>query len=684
MTERENRGTAEETLSPQHYERAIGASIALFTFFVALKVTLFLWQVLAQHVRPLADAPPDAPLYLFGPDLFICLLVACASLGLWRLGARTGKAGFIAARVLRGLMYAGVVIFCVASFQVVRIYGEPLDVELLRSGDNLLVLRESIWAYVGPMVIILGAYGLVCIPLLSGPIARFLHRRTYLRRPTQLWLLGTFVCTAIAVGAWVRLHGIYTYGVKDNAIVFFLKEYRAPFRPIDSPRIMNAMEVRRGASLHREKPPASQITPGGTLQRDFAKPAGDASGFNLILIQMESTSALHVDSQTAPNIMALAQHGLSLKRHATAATQTQRATCGIYYSDYLPDMGTDVQILYRRPMPQPALAQVLHDAGYRTAVFQTGFLDYLGIRFIFQGKGMEKLVGAREMVNAGAPLAYSSCVREESTVAELSNWIRQHKNEKFFAAYLTECPHHPYMSMAEKNPFPSDTWLNRYKNSLHYADENVGKLIEFLKTEGLIDKTLIVVVGDHGETVSTYPVGHGLRVSAEEIRTPCVFSNPQLFPAGAECHLSTNHLDISPTIVGLLGLKAPPEWLGRDLMTDHWPATLGFTAITHIKRTCVVDNGLMYAMDDATRIGHLYELSETELKPLPDDDPRQKLCDSYREQVAWFLDWSAWRHLKRAAGPAADLAREPSPPPNSTASPRTASHALEPVAVPGS
>ena len=271
------------------------------------------------------------------------------------------------------------------------------------------------------------------------------------------------------------------------------------------------------------------------------------------------------------------------------------ASYGLYYSDYLPDLGAPPSLFYAHPMPQPALAEVLKAAGYATAIFQTGFLDYLELRFLFQAKGMDTLVGALEMVDKGAPLAYSAGVHEERTVQEMTQWIRAHKDQKFFVAYLTEFPHHPYLSLATDNPLPPTTWLNRYKNSMHYTDESVGKLVEFLRSEKLLDQTLIVVVGDHGETVSTYPVGHGLAASAEEMCTPCIFNNAKLFPVPAQSQLCTNHLDVAPTIVSLLGLTPPQEWLGRNLLAQSIPSLLQFVTITHLRHTqCVLDDGLLY------------------------------------------------------------------------------------------
>src|SRR2546423_5373927 len=90
-----------------HDERAIAAAMALFSFFLATKICLFLWLVLVKRHHPLADVPADGPIYLLGPDLFICLLVALAVLALREAGSRGGKVGAGIARLARGLIYGG-------------------------------------------------------------------------------------------------------------------------------------------------------------------------------------------------------------------------------------------------------------------------------------------------------------------------------------------------------------------------------------------------------------------------------------------------------------------------------------------------------------------------------------------------------------------------------------------------
>lgn len=640
-------------------EAAIAIATALFTFLLAIKLSLLLWHLTIKGSHPLVDVPPDGLLYLAGWDLLFCLNFAVVCYVVHMLEPRDSRAGRLIGRFTRGLLCAAVVVFSVASFQVARIYGEPLHVELLRAADNVLVLRESIAAYLGPMPALLLLYGFVAVPLLASWIRRRLAARQWLRARWQLWGSIALVCFGMAAMQKVRLARIDTFGVKDNAVLFFVKEYKPPYRPIDAPRMIARLEARLDAPRRTARPPKSLVVPSGVVYRDFPfDPDSAPRDLNVIVVQLESTSSLHVSAQSAPNAFSLQRSGLNFKNHLTVATQTRPASIGLYYSDYMTELGTTPQLVYGRPMPQPALAEVLKQAGYRTGVFHTGFLDYVELRYLFAEKGVDTLVGAREMIDAGARIAYSAGVREERTVEELCKWIAANKSQKFFAAYLTECPHHPYVSFAEHKPFPEDTWLNRYKNSLHYTDAAVGRLLAFLEREGLMERTLIVVVGDHGETVSQYPVGHGLRVSAEEMRTPFVLHNRKLFPEPLESRLSSSHLDMAPTVAALLGVPAPPQWLGRNLVAEEIPAVVQFVSVTHIRRTAVVDNGLVYSKARDGRTHEMFEMGERDLHPLASDDPRRQLGAAYGEQSEWFTAWSAWRHLKRAHEPGIDLARQ--------------------------
>src|SRR5207244_1698184 len=127
--------------------------------------------------------------------------------------------------------------------------------------------------------------------------------------------------------------------------------------------------------------------------------------------------------------------------------------------------------------------------------------------YYLKGKGFDTLVSVRELKQKGLAVSSPSGMKEEEALDQLEAWVRARRGTPFCAVYMTLAPHHPYHCYSSDQPFDQTTWLGRYRNSLHYADACIGRLVQFLREEGLLENTLIVLYGDHGETISTYPVG---------------------------------------------------------------------------------------------------------------------------------------------------------------------------------
>jgi hypothetical protein len=627
--------------------RSIAAGVLVFCFLLAAKFWLLSWETGASHLHPLGDVPPARRWMICGYDAAISCGVALTYFALLSASQKLARGRWLLGTLAPVIIYAAFAVFTVCSLEVTRVYGEPLDVEKLRSADNLMVIRGSLGAYVGMAPILLVLLGLALPMCFCQALALRMARRRWPASAIGLWIAALTVAGGFCAAEAIGLRGIDTVGVKDNAIVFFVKNYKPRPGKLDLLAVEQQLEPRISGHSNPASAP-SLLNPQAMFDRDFPNLRGSARGFNLLLIQMESTSAPHVNASTAPNITALAQHGLSFSRHLTAVTYTARTSYSIYYSDYMPRLQTDPSLIYGRAMPQPALAQVLKGGGYQTALFYSSFLDYADLRFLFTGKGVDTIVSAREIVGNGGPLFRSGGVSEFLTVDKLCDWIKTHDRQKFAGIYMTLSPHHPYDYPPEDEIFPGGSWLDRYLNSLHYADRAVGRLVRFLKHEGLLEKTLIVVFGDHGETVSTYPVGHGLSVSAEELYTPFVISNPVLFPKPLTSRLPSSHPDIAPAIVGMLGLGAPPQWIGRDLLADQIPARLDYATIMHIHKLAVRDGNLLYVWDQAHDRSDIFELSGFSIRPLKPTDARIALLPRFHSQAQLFDDWNTEHHLKRA------------------------------------
>ena len=120
-------------------------------------------------------------------------------------------------------------------------------------------------------------------------------------------------------------------------------------------------------------------------------------------------------------------------------------------------------------------------------------------------------------------------------------------------------------------------YINFYGNLLHHVDGEIGRLLDLFynaadahgkrKPKPLGNDTLIIRTADHGEMGLSHG---GLRQKAfnvyeETLRIPLVFSNPQMFPGGAESEQLISLIDLLPTIAGLYGVTPPDVIRGVDM-----------------------------------------------------------------------------------------------------------------------
>jgi arylsulfatase A-like enzyme len=113
-----------------------------------------------------------------------------------------------------------------------------------------------------------------------------------------------------------------------------------------------------------------------------------------------------------------------------------------------------------------------------------------------------------------------------------------------------------------------------YRGEIEFMDEQIGKAIDALKIEGLYDRTLIVVVADHGENFADpeplLAFGHDM-LHKHVVRLPLIVKLPRSQRAGDSHDFLAESVDIAPTIVAALGLEPVPSWNGRSML----PAVFG-------------------------------------------------------------------------------------------------------------
>jgi arylsulfatase A-like enzyme len=110
--------------------------------------------------------------------------------------------------------------------------------------------------------------------------------------------------------------------------------------------------------------------------------------------------------------------------------------------------------------------------------------------------------------------------------------------------------------------------LNDYDAGVHMADEGVGELIAALEETGRLENALILVTSDHGESFADHGVhiGHGIGLTDDELHVPLLVRLPHGQHGGKRIGTLADLVDVAPTVLGVLGVSAPPEMSGENLV----------------------------------------------------------------------------------------------------------------------
>jgi choline-sulfatase len=198
------------------------------------------------------------------------------------------------------------------------------------------------------------------------------------------------------------------------------------------------------------------------------------------------------------------------------------------------------------------LASLLSKHGYRTAAFVSSFV--LDRRYGL-ARGFEtyddRMQGAQaQVVNLEAER------RGDRTSAALNAWLdgQPTGSAPFFAWLHLYDPHEPYRA---PQPFGSAFAAAPYDGEIAFVDAIVASVLDKLAQRGLRDRTIIAVIGDHGESLGDHgEETHSMFVYDAAIRIPLLLWRPGRLPAGAVVAQPVRAIDLAPTLLDLVG--APP------------------------------------------------------------------------------------------------------------------------------
>ena len=107
-----------------------------------------------------------------------------------------------------------------------------------------------------------------------------------------------------------------------------------------------------------------------------------------------------------------------------------------------------------------------------------------------------------------------------------------------------------------------------YDASLAYLDSEIGKLLDQLRSDGLLEKTIVIITADHGEQFGEHGLfTHGNSLYAQNTQVPLIVVYPRRVTPGAVVENPVTTADLPATIVDLAGLGAGPPFPGAPMLS---------------------------------------------------------------------------------------------------------------------
>jgi len=288
------------------------------------------------------------------------------------------------------------------------------------------------------------------------------------------------------------------------------------------------------------------------------------SNLNVLLITLDTTRADRIgcygyEKAKTPNLDSLALEGvrfsntycqvpLTCPSHSSILTGTypiyhQVHNNGTYYLN--PDL--------------LSLAEILKDRGFKTAAFVSSFtVDSrfgLGQGFDFyDDKFREEEVFKSLKSERKADKVFTS----------FSSWLDKNGTRQFFCWVHFFDPHLPY---DPPSPFKEEFLDSPYDGEIAYMDHYIGKTVEKLREKNILDKTLIILAGDHGEALGEKEeVDHGVFLYDVTMKVPLIFYAENSFPKGKVVKSRVRLIDIMPSILDMLEIPMSEEIQGISLL----------------------------------------------------------------------------------------------------------------------
>ncbi len=286
---------------------------------------------------------------------------------------------------------------------------------------------------------------------------------------------------------------------------------------------------------------------------------------NVVLVMMESMGRTVMDEiidgrAVAPNLQRIKGEGIWFENMFANSYRTDRGTVAIM-SGYPAHPVVSVMKYPKKAHTLPAIARSLQHEGYSTHFVYGGDANFTNTISYLYGTGVEHIKDKAQLA-FDAPTnewGYADDVMCEFFTEQVEQLARQ-SDQPFFATLLTQSSHEPF-------DVEYDAFENKILNSVAFADEHIGRMIDSWRNSSVWDDMLVILIADHG-----MPYPEGLTTgSLERQRIPMIWTGGAVEGGGATIETFCSQSDLYATLLAQMGIDADENIFSKDIFSHEVP-----------------------------------------------------------------------------------------------------------------
>jgi choline-sulfatase len=286
---------------------------------------------------------------------------------------------------------------------------------------------------------------------------------------------------------------------------------------------------------------------------------------NLVLVTIDTLRADRLGCYgyskiETPNLDQLARKGVLFENAVTHTPLTAPSHASLFTGLYPTVHGVRDTGGFILSSSHLTIAEILRRQGWDTAAFvgSSVLKKHFGFNHGFA-------VYDDEMPPDPRKLAAEYAERRAGVVVDRAvRWLASLHHTPFFLWVHVFDPHSPYNP---PSPFREKYRARPYDGEVAYTDRQLGRLLTAVAKKSSPENTLIAVLSDHGESLAEHgEYTHGVFLYDSTLRIAFLLSGPGV-PAGLRVKPQARAIDLLPTVLELMGGKAPPSVQGASLVS---------------------------------------------------------------------------------------------------------------------